>query len=171
MTPPPTFTKAGFSHCTGLATAQGIGVCPQVSLPPRPRGPQTGRWHHSEAPPLCLLSAAVPEPGSVLCPGPADGPPTVGVGRVSKAKPDQRRSRVPLPPFLGLQLTLPAHCPSTTITWSPGTLGTRVSNMSSLRPVDKERGVRPAAKASPARSCQKGFSCIPWSHSIPVDRW
>ena len=70
---PPTFTKAGFSHCTGLETARGMGVSPQVSLPPCPRGPQTGRWHHSEAPPPCLLSAAVPEPGSVFCPGPADG--------------------------------------------------------------------------------------------------
>lgn len=76
-----------------------MGVYPQVSLPPRPRGPQTGRRHHSAAPPPCLLSAAVPEPGSVLCPGPADGPPIAGVGRVSKAKPDQRRSRGPLPPF------------------------------------------------------------------------
>lgn len=72
----------------GGGRGERMGAGPQVSLHLSHWGPGTGRQHHSEAPPADSLSAAAPEPGSVLCPGPAGGPPGVVAGRVSKANPD-----------------------------------------------------------------------------------
>lgn len=61
--------------CTEWVTAWGTQVGPWVSLRLSHWGPCTGRQHRSEALPADSLSVAAPEPGSALCPGPANGPP------------------------------------------------------------------------------------------------